>query len=284
MELDILYKTLRESLSEADARYVIQKRTGLSRADIISNPDKTVDESQILMDLQRHQNGEPLSRIYGEREFWGLSFALSPDTLDPRSDTETLIEAVLARYKNAPPRRILDLGTGTGCILIALLSEFPKATGVGVDLSEGALKTAHANAETNKVGNRAAFIQSNWAESIDESFDLVVSNPPYISPKAIQNLDKSVQNYDPILALHGGADGLQAYKKIFSDLFRLLNPGSRAFFEIGFDQHDSVMRLSKESRFLVEGLYPDLAGHIRVLELTPQNSDGDKVKNNLPDG
>ena len=284
MKLNILYKTLRQSLSESDAHYVIQKRTGLNRADMISNPDQIVDKLQILKDLQRHQNGEPLSRIYEEREFWSLSFSLSPDTLDPRFDTETLIEAVLARYKSAPPKRILDLGTGTGCILIALLSEFPEATGVGVDLSEGALKTARSNAEANKVENRAAFIQSNWAECIDESFDLVVSNPPYVSPKAIQNLDKSVQNYDPILALHGGADGLQAYKKIFSDLFRLLNPGARAFFEIGFDQHDSVMRLGEESRFLVEGLYLDLAGHIRVLELTPQNSDGDKVKNNLPDG
>ncbi len=284
MILISLYTKLREILSESDARYVLQKRAGISHTELIANPDQVIEDSEILVDLQRHKNGEPLSRIYGESEFWGLPFALSPDTLDPRPDTETLIEAVLARYKDAPPKRILDLGTGSGCILIALLTEFSEARGVGIDLSEGALNTARTNARTNGVENRARFLQGNWAESIDESFDLVVSNPPYISPQAIQGLDESVQNHDPILALEGGEDGLQAYKEIFSDISRLLNPGARAFFEIGFDQHDSVMRLSKESRFLVDASYPDLAGHIRVLELTSQNSDGDKVKNNLPSG
>lgn len=271
MLLKDLYKTLREELSESDSRYVIEKRLGVSHAELIATPEREVDASPILADLERYKAGEPLSRIYGEREFWGLRFALSPDTLDPRPDTETLIEAVVNRYKEAPPKRILDLGTGTGCILIALLSAFPEASGVGVDLSPGAVQTAQINAKANGVENRARFTQGNWAESLEESFDLVVSNPPYIENQIVKTLDESVKNHDPILALAGGEDGLQAYKAIFSDLFRLLNHSGRAFFEIGFDQHDSVTRLSEESRFLVKGAYPDLAGHIRVLELIPQS-------------
>lgn len=271
-----LYKKLREDLSESDARYVIQKRSGLSYTDIIASPDQHIEAKQALEDLARHKQGTPLSRIYGEREFWGMSFQLSENTLDPRPDTETLIEAVLGRYKESPPARILDLGTGTGCILIALLSEFPEATGIGVDLSEGAIKTAQINAKNNNVAERAAFQKGNWGESIDESFDLIVSNPPYIDSKTIQNLNESVKNYDPILALEGGEDGLQAYREIFSYIFEHLNPGGRAFFEIGFDQEKSTRRLSEESRLLVESTYADLAGHIRVLEVIAANLSGDK--------
>lgn len=279
MKLRKLYKDLKQYLSEPDAHYILQKRAGISLADFISSPDMDVPANateQIKQDLVTCLEGTPLSRIYKEREFWGLDFKLSPETLDPRPDTETLIEAVLKRYQDAPPKRILDLGTGSGCILIALLSEFPDAIGVGCDLSEDALATAKHNAGVNDVAERAEFIQSNWTESIDESFDLIVSNPPYIQNHVIQNLEDSVKNHDPILALDGGEDGLQAYKEIFSKLFHVLKPGGRAFFEIGFDQEESITRLSKESRFSVESAYPDLAGHIRVLEVVPDKSSGDK--------
>ncbi len=276
MTLQELYKQLRVSLSESDARYVLKKRTGLSHADMIANPGQSVDEEPILNDLELYRQGIPLSRIYGEREFWGMRFELSDATLDPRSDTEALVEAVVARYKDNPPENILDLGTGTGCILIALLSEFPQAAGVGIDLSAEAIETAKINAQQNYVADRATFLQGNWAESLDESFDLVVSNPPYIAKKVIQNLDESVKNHDPTLALDGGEDGLQAYKEIFSQLFPLLKPGGRAFFEIGFDQEKSTRRLSEESRFSIISSYADIAGHTRVVELVPENISGDK--------
>ena len=262
-----------------DARYVIERRTGLTHSDLISNPQQSVSEDGFALvneDLVRLKNGEPLSRIYGEREFWGMSFALSPDTLDPRPDTETLIEAVLKRYKDNPPATILDLGTGSGCILIALLKEFPNAQGVGVDRSHGAAQTAVKNAVANGVADRAHFICGDWAQSIESKFDLIVSNPPYIEESVIKSLDESVQNYDPILALSGGGDGLQAYKIIFSQIYNLLNLSASAFFEIGFDQSESVSRLSEESRFLVSNTTADLAGHIRVLELIPHNGSGDK--------
>ena len=276
MILKDLYKILRKALSEADARYVLQKRTGLSHADMIANSEQDVDEASVLNDLKLYNQGTPLSRIYGEREFWGMAFELSPGTLDPRPDTETLVEAVVKRYKDNPPKMILDMGTGTGCILIALLSEFPEATGVGIDLSEEAVETAKTNAAQNHVGDRTTFLQGNWAESLDESFDLVVSNPPYIAKKVIQKLDESVKKHDPALALDGGEDGLQAYKEIFSQLFSVLKPGRRAFFEIGFDQEKSTRRLSEESRLSVISTYADLAGHIRVLELAVENISGDK--------
>lgn len=279
MTLNDIYQDLCQHLSPADARYVLKKRAGITHAHLIAEPQRPVGEealSFIRADLLAHIEGTPLSRLYGEREFWGLDFALSPDTLDPRPDTETLIEAVLQRYRDNAPKRILDLGTGTGCILIALLKEFPQATGVGVDLSQQALETARQNAQANGVAGRAEFIQSDWTDSIGESFDLVVSNPPYIRKDVIQNLDDSVKNHDPILALDGGEDGLQAYKKIFSGLFCILNPGGRAFFEIGFDQEKSIRRLSEESRFLVESTLADLAGHTRVLELRPDHASGDK--------
>ncbi len=279
MTLEELYKEIRSTLSEADARYVLQKRANITHADLIASPEQVVEEAivdQITSDIEKHRAGLPLSRLYGEREFWGMSFQLVEATLDPRPDTETLIEAVVKRYRAAPPKRILDLGTGTGCILVSLLSEFPEATGLGVDLSEQAVETAKLNAEKNHVGDRAVFSQGNWTESIHESFDLIVSNPPYIRANVIQNLDESVKKHDPILALEGGEDGLQAYKEIFSDLFRVLKPSGRAFFEIGFDQEESTRRLSEESRFSVISTYADLSGHIRVIEIAPKNDSGDK--------
>ena len=273
-----LYKLLSATLSESDARYVLSKRCSLSHADLISNPDLEVEEGAALKDLQAYKAGTPLSRIYGEREFWGMAFEINEATLDPRIDTEVLVEAVLERYKNKPPETILDLGTGTGCILIALLKVFPQAKGVGIDLSERAVEAAQSNAERHGVASRAQFHVGNWAESIRESFDVVVSNPPYIVKNEIETLDESVQNYDPIQALDGGDDGLEAYKKIFSQLFHILKPCGSAFFEIGFDQSDSVTRLSRESRFSIPNTYLDSAGYIRVLEVCHNDLSGDKSK------
>lgn len=267
MLLGQLYKTLRRSLSESDSRYVIAQRLKCSHADIISHPEQEIDATECLNDLKRAEAGEPLSRIYGAREFWGMEFQLSSETLDPRPDTETLVEAVLARYRDDEELNILDLGTGSGCILLSLLSELRNAQGIGVDISADAIKTAERNAKNLGIDGRSQFVQSSWAAEIDEKFDVIVSNPPYIASEVIPNLDENVQKFDPILALDGGKDGLQAYKIIFSDLSRILKRGGRAFFEIGFDQEESVTRLSKESRFLVEGVHRDSAGHPRVVEI-----------------
>ena len=272
VKLEALYQELRSSLSESDARYVLKKRLNLTVADFITQRHKELEADEVqsvLDDLAAVQGAKPLSRIYGENEFWGMNFILSDETLDPRQDTEALIECVLKRYAEVgkTPERILDLGTGSGAILIALLKEFPDATGVGGDLSEGAIKTARINAEKNEVAERAEFIQGSWAENIEERFDLIVSNPPYIRSDVITNLDENVKKHDPILALDGGEDGLQAYKAIFLQIPELVKPGSYAFFEIGFDQEESLMRLSEESRFLLQGVHRDSAGNPRVVEI-----------------
>ncbi len=279
MKLSNLYKTIKAQLEKAqigtadlDARWMIERRTGYRWADIVADGAQMTAPTAleaIEADLQRRIAGEPLSRIYGEREFWGRAFKLSPETLDPRPDTETLIEAVLARYKDAPPKTVLDLGTGTGCILVTLLCEFPEATGIGVDLSLGALKTAQENAQAHGAADRTRFNEGSWFAPLEgEHFDLIVSNPPYIAESVIPTLSKAVQNHDPILALSGGEDGLAAYKSIFSQLSAHLNPHGRAFFEIGFDQEDAVTRLGKEYRIRIEVCHRDLAGQPRVLEMS----------------
>ena len=274
-----LYQHLKDYMPENDARYVLKYRAGIAYSDLITKADMQVAQdiaSKIDADIRQIQSGKPLSKIYGEREFWGLPFDVTEDTLDPRPDTETLIEAVLKKVDDDRPVSILDMGAGTGCILISLLHELPKATGVGVDISESALKTAEQNAKKNDVDSRCVFTRSEWGENVNQSFDIVVSNPPYICSDVIPELQDSVKNYDPILALDGGKDGLQAYKIIFSQLSGLLKPQGKAFFEIGYDQSETVARLSRESRFSVVESYADFAGHIRVLEVSPNDLSGDK--------
>ena len=267
-----LYQEISKTLKDDfEARLIIEERTSYSWLDIISKPDSIISEAQycaIMSDVDMRRSGKPLSRIYGRREFWGLEFLISEDTLDPRPDTELIIELALKHFPKDKPLRILDLGTGSGCILISLLSEFKKSIGYGVDLSFGALKTAKKNDFTN----RANFICGSWLDSISGEFDLIVSNPPYIKNQIIPTLSKEVRNHDPILALDGGNDGLKPYKIIFPHLKNLLNRGGIALFEIGYDQEKDVMRLAEESRFMQRSVHLDLAGNPRVVDI----SSGDK--------
>jgi release factor glutamine methyltransferase len=217
--------------------------------------------------LARRLAGEPLWRVLGAREFWGLSFTLSPGTLEPRPDSESLIEAALIHL--APRRhetlRMLDLGTGTGCLLIAALREFPRASGVGIDLSPDAVATATDNAARNGVAERATFRQGDWTAGIDESFDLILSNPPYIGSGEIAGLDQSVREHDPLLALDGGPDGLDAYRALAAALPRHLAPGGRAILEIGAGQEEEVIALMRQAGLRHLDSRRDLGGHIRAL-------------------
>jgi release factor glutamine methyltransferase len=197
--------------------------------------------------------------------------------LDPRPDTETLVEIALKIAKKEIEKKfhvkqktaeILDLGTGSGCILIALLTELPYAHGVGVDLSYETLKIAALNAKTHGIGNRVSLICGSWAQALQARFDLIVGNPPYIASSSLPNLETEVRNHDPILALDGGKDGLEAYRNIFSSLPRLLKTNGKALFEIGFDQEDDIVRLGRESRIRIEGVHRDLAGRARVVEIS----------------
>lgn len=283
MRLSSFYQVTKKKLANAgidrpdlDAKLLIQNVTGLSEVDFITNRDKGLSEAQIKQIdtyVRRRIKGEPVSKILGVREFWGLEFTVTEDTLSPRPDTETLIEMALrwvdAEGLRRSPLKILDLGTGTGCIPIALLSELSNATAIGVDISEKALLTAQRNAEKHKMSNRIKFVQGDWFEGIeDESFDLIVSNPPYISESDIKNLSVEVKNHDPILALSGGNDGLDCYKKILFQLKNKLNGKNRAFLEMGFGQLEDLARLVDESNLLLCDSKADIAGIPRVVEIS----------------
>lgn len=221
----------------------------------------------------RRLAGEPVARILGEWEFWGLPFLLSPETLVPRPDTESVVEAALRLVpERERPLRLADLGTGSGCILVALLHERPNAFGLGLDRSMEALITARRNAAANGVGARAAFLRGSWLDALAGPFDLIVSNPPYIAAPVIATLDPEVRRHDPRAALDGGPDGLDAYRAILSGLARrpgLLAPRGALVLEIGYDQGEALTALAREAGFAGARVGRDLAGHERVVTLTP---------------
>lgn len=202
---------------ELDARLLVRGATGASEIEMIREPGAFISpEEEALLGAYEHRRlaGEPVSRILGRREFWGLDFAVTPAVLDPRADSETLVAAALDLLRGVEAPRILDLGTGSGCLLLALLAERPDALGVGVDISAAALDVARANAVALGLAARAGFVAADWTAGVDGVFDLVVSNPPYIVSAGIAALDAGVRDHDPRLALDGGADGLDAYRAL----------------------------------------------------------------------
>jgi release factor glutamine methyltransferase len=260
---------------ELDARLLLCHATGLSHEAYVAGindvlaPDAA---ARFAAYLARRLAGEPVSRIIGTREFYGRPFRIDQSTLDPRPDTETLIEAALElvgrRGLRETPLRILDLGTGSGCILITLLAELPLATGLGIDKSLPALDIARANAQILGVGGRAGFVAGDWLEAVEGTFDLVVANPPYLSVADMAGLAPEVRDHDPIEALDGGPDGLSAYRRIVPGLGKALRPGGFALFEVGPDQAEAVLGLLAEARHDAGGgecLWRDLAGRPRVV-------------------
>jgi release factor glutamine methyltransferase len=205
---------------------------------------------------------EPLAYLTGRKEFWGLTFAVSPATLIPRPDSETLIEAALATFpRRANVTTILDLGTGTGCLLIAALTEFPQATGVGIDISPAAAALARRNAATHNAPAR--FLAGNWATAIAQQFDLILANPPYIACEDIKSLMPDVRQYEPMSALDGGADGFTAYRAIIKALPDILAPHGAAILELGIGQAEQIQRLAIAAG-LAMTTRADLAGIARA--------------------
>jgi release factor glutamine methyltransferase len=220
--------------------------------------------SQFRSLVTRRLAHEPLSRILGRREFWSLSFRLSADTLDPRPDSEAVIEAVLGNLPDRPrAMRMLDLGTGTGCLMAALLSEYPNATGIAVDVSEGAAGTARQNMIDLGLSDRVEVRTGNWDDGLDEQFDLIVSNPPYIVDHDIPELDIEVTDYDPVLALAGGADGLDAYRRLAMILPLRLAKRGLAILEFGHGQAADIAEIMQAGGTEVFDWKEDLAGRKR---------------------
>lgn len=236
---------------------------------LIQHPELEIAENiseKFLQLAAELSGGKPLSRIMNQREFWGLSFLLSEETLDPRPDSETLIEAVLKICPNREtPLHILDLGTGTGCLIISLLKEYKNAKGVAVDQSANALKTAELNGTHNQVSERLSYVESNWFENVEGKFDLIISNPPYISEKDYQTLAKNVKNYDPKTALIGGEDGFSAYRDIVKLAPQFLKNGGILLLEIGQGQDEMVDFLLQEYNFKDIQSFKDLSGIVRCI-------------------
>lgn len=275
--LNALYLKTRAKLREGDienpdlaARLLVRAALDISEIDLIVSPGMEVSrerEERAEDYTKRRLAGEPVSRIFGEREFRSLSFAVTPAVLDPRADTETLVEAALNRFARRAPAAILDLGTGSGCIVVSLLKEWPAAKGAGVDISQDALAVAAENARRHGVLERLTLLQGDWLSPVEGVFDLIVANPPYIPSGEIESLAPEVKNHDPILALDGGNDGVQAYKKILGNVKNHLDPQGCCFFEIGAGQAEGVARLAEDAGLFVRESYKDLAGIVRVLEI-----------------
>jgi release factor glutamine methyltransferase len=259
--------------AQADARILVARTFGLNRAQLISQGDRTLGarEAETLAEqAARRLAREPVSRIFGRREFWGLDLAITPAVLDPRPDTETVIELALdwitTRHLKNEKLRVLDIGTGSGALLLALLSELPSATGVATDISVDALKVAGGNARLLGFGERATFVACNFTDALRGPFDLVVSNPPYISSKEIPTLGPEVRNHDPRIALDGGEDGLAAYRAIADDALRLLTSRGRLVTELGQGQAEPVSAIMRAAGLTIETpIRRDLAGINRAL-------------------
>jgi release factor glutamine methyltransferase len=253
---------------DLDARLLLQAATGLTREDLILEPERRIgtDALQRFADfLARRAGREPVSRILGEREFYGRPFRVTEATLDPRPDTETLIDAALALLP--AQARILDLGTGTGAIAVTLLAEHPDATGMATDLSAEALEVARENAERNGVAKRLTFLQGSWFAPVSGVFDVIASNPPYIPEGDIGGLSPDVRNFDPPLALVGGADGLDPYRAIARHAAHHLAAGGHVVVEIGAGQEKDVEAIFALAGFGRAVRHKDLGGHVRCLVL-----------------
>ena len=261
--------------AETDARLLMAHALGIDRAELIANGERalTLEQTKSIDALaERRLKHEPVARIFGRKEFWSLSLQISPAVLVPRPETETVIEAALdALVRDARQMErlhILDIGTGSGALLLALLSELPNATGTGTDISTAALEVARGNAERSDFATRCTFVACDIAAGVRGPFDLIVSNPPYVAHGEIASLAPEVRDYDPALALDGGADGLNGYRAIAAQARGLLAPGGMLIVELGMGQEEAVRALFTKAGLFVAAARHDLAGIPRALSAT----------------
>ena len=252
-----------------DARLLVEAAAGATRTDIIAEPKRplTAEQEQTLEDyIARRERREPVSHILGRKGFWKIMVQVTADVLTPRPDTETLVELALRHFPEDRAFSLLDLGVGSGAILLAILAERPAAKGLGVDVSEEALAVARENAANLGLAGKVALLRGDWTQGLGEaSFDLVVSNPPYIPSRDIAGLQPEVSRYEPRLALDGGVDGLDAYRILAPEIMRVVKPGGRFLVEIGFDQSKAVEALFKAAGGAEVETFKDLSNKDRVV-------------------
>ena len=252
-----------------DARLLVEAAAAATRSDIITDPQRLLSaeqEARLEDFLTRRERREPVSHILGRKGFWKIMLRVTPDVLTPRPDTETVVEYVLRDFPEHAAWKVLDLGVGSGAILLAILAERPAATGLGIDISEEALAVARDNAANLGLAGRLALMRSDWTALLGEAtFDLVVSNPPYIATEVIETLEPEVRDHEPRLALEGGADGLDHYRVLAPEILRVLKPGGQFAVEIGYDQKDTVEALFREAGAQGVHTMRDLSDHDRVV-------------------
>ena len=279
MNIGDALKRCRAALSDAgidssalDARLLVAAALGVSVERVIAWPEQEMTPEAVLRLqelLRRRVAREPMAQIFGHREFWSLDFIVTRDVLTPRPDSETVIQTVLDQVADRTRAlNILDLGVGSGCLLLTLLHELPQARGVGVDASAAALAIAEQNAERLGVVARVRLVQGDWLAGLDETFDVIVGNPPYIASADLKRVDPEL-GYEPRGALDGGADGLAAYRAIAPGLRRALAPGGFASFEIGDDQAADVTAILRASGLDAYRRDTDLSGRDRCLSARP---------------
>ena len=252
-----------------DARLLLEAAAGATRADLLNDPHRelSAEQTEALGGfLERRERREPIAHILGRKGFWTVMLGVNSKVLTPRPDTELVVILALSRIEATASARILDLGVGSGAILLAVLAERPAARGLGVDISEEALAVARENAANLGLASRAALLRGDWTAGLeDDGFDLVLSNPPYIPTAEIATLDPEVRQYEPLAALDGGPDGLDAYRELAPEILRVLKPGGAFVVEIGHDQGAAVTGLFAAAGAEEIELRQDLGGRDRVV-------------------
>ena len=252
-----------------DARLLVEAAADATRADIVGEPRRelTAEQAARLEDfVSRREHREPISHILGRKGFWKIMLTVTPHVLTPRPDTETLVEWALRQYPDSRAFSMVDLGVGSGAIMLAILAERVAGKGLGVDVSEEALAVARENATNLGLAGRVALLRGDWTRGLDDAgFDLVVSNPPYIRTAEIDTLEPEVKDHEPRLALDGGPDGLDAYRLLAPEVLRVLKPGGRFALEIGHDQSKQVEALFKAAGAAEVATLKDLSNRDRVV-------------------
>lgn len=268
MTLGEFYQQVRQGFNSLDVRLLICHALHMTQEEFLLEKERSISEAEIRLIhvlLEQRKTGKPVAKIKGYKEFYGRKFVTSEATLDPRPDTEILIDAAKRVIPIDQPCRVLDLGTGTGCIGLTLMMERPHASLVAVDFSKAALAVAHENTERFTLMDRVQLVESNWCQAVTGRYDVIVSNPPYIPSGIIPTLDTDVKDYDPYLALDGGIDGLDPYRNIISDLPRVLALEGWVFFEVGHHQASAVSTLLQQGGMGSIKMFKDLAGIDRVV-------------------
>jgi len=262
------FSTIGIETPELDARIILKEVLSLDDKDLILKESLDIPEEmieKIIAIESRRLNGEPISKIFKKRDFYNSTFVISNDVLDPRPETELIVEIANNYINKNEVKNILDLGTGSGCILLSILKENRMINGLGIDLSKEAISIAKQNSKKLNLETQSNFLVSNWMSSVNYKYDLVVSNPPYIASEDIKKLSKSVKIYDPILSLDGGDDGLNSYRLIASDLKRIISMNALIIIEIGYNQSLQVIDIFKKNDFKLIKKYNDINGLDRVL-------------------